>query len=59
MSTSKEETHPSSPEDIRPPPKAGTRKSQNVNKKKKTTVILTDSPVKIALKKLGRKSWRK
>jgi hypothetical protein len=59
ISTSKEETHPSSPDDIRLLTKAGPKKSQNVNKKKKTTVILTDTPVKNALKKLQRKSWRK
>ena len=58
ISTSKEETHPSSPDDIRPLPIAGPRKSQNVNKKKETTLILTDTPVKNALKKLQRKSWR-
>lgn len=50
-STSKEATHPSTPEDVRPLPKAGPRKSQNVNKKKRTTAILTDTPVKSSLKK--------
>ena len=57
--TSKEETRPSSPENIRPLPQAGPRKSQNVNKKKRTTVILTDrpAPVKNSLKKLQRTSW--
>jgi len=48
---SKEETHSSSPEDIRPLPKTGPRKSQNVNKKRKETAILTDTPVKNAFKK--------
>jgi hypothetical protein len=43
--------HPSSPEDICPLPKAGPRTSQNVNKKKRTTAILTDTSVKNALKK--------
>jgi len=50
-SISKEETHSSSPEDIRPLPKARPRKSQNVNKKKKETAILTDPSFKNALKK--------
>jgi hypothetical protein len=45
--TSKEETHPSSPEDIRPVSKAGRRKIQNVNKKKRTTNILTDTQTKM------------
>jgi hypothetical protein len=49
-STSKEERLPSSPDDIRPLPKAGLRKSQNVNKKKRTA-ILTDTSVKNAVKK--------
>jgi hypothetical protein len=57
-STSKAETHPSSPEDVRPLPKAGPRKSQNVNKKR-TTVILTDTSVKKYRKKLQRTSWSK
>jgi hypothetical protein len=48
--TSKEEKHPSSPDDIRPLPKAGPRNSQNVIKKKRTTAILTDNPVKNSLK---------
>ena len=39
------------PNDIRPLPKAGPRKSQNVNKKKITTAILTDTSVKNAVKK--------
>jgi hypothetical protein len=51
ISTSKEETHPSSPDDIRLFTKAGPRKSQNLNKKNKTTVILTDTPVKKCLDK--------
>jgi len=48
-STSKEERYPSSPDDIRPLPKAGPRKSQNVNKKKRTA-NLTDTSVKNAVK---------
>jgi hypothetical protein len=51
ISTSKEETRPFSPEDIRPLPKPGHRKSQNVKKKMRTTAILTDTLVKNALKK--------
>ena len=43
--TSKEETRPFSPEQIRPLPKPGHRKGHNV-KKKRTTAILTDTPVK-------------
>ena len=59
-STSKEETHSSSPEDIRPLPKAGPRKSQNVNKKKKETAILTvTSHQKCFEKKTKRMSWSK
>jgi hypothetical protein len=45
-STSKEEIHPSSP-DIRPLPNVGPRKSQNVNQKKRTTTILTDTSSKM------------
>jgi len=45
-STSKEETHPSFLEYIRFLPTAGPRKSQNVNKMKRTTAILTDTPTK-------------
>jgi hypothetical protein len=45
--TSKEETHPSFLEYIRLLPKARPRKSQNVNKNKKTTAILTDSRTKM------------
>jgi len=51
ISTSKDKTHPSSLEDIWPLPKAGPRKTQNVNKRKRTTAILKDTPVKNALKK--------
>jgi hypothetical protein len=47
--TSKEERHPFSPDDIRPPPKAGPRKSQNVNKKR-TIAILIETSVKNAVK---------
>jgi hypothetical protein len=50
-STSKEEKHPSSPEDIRPLPKDGHRRNQNINKQKRTTLILTDYIDKYALKK--------
>jgi len=59
ISASKEETHPSSSDDIRHLPSAKPRKSQNVNKKRKTAVFFTDTPVKNALKKPQRKSWRK
>jgi hypothetical protein len=50
-STSKEDTHPSSPEVIRLLPKAGPRKSKIVNEKKKTTAIFTDTHIKNVLKK--------
>ena len=50
--TSKEETHPSFLEYIRLLPTAGPRKSQNVNKEKKTAAILTDTRDKNALRKL-------
>jgi len=49
-STSKEETHPSFLEYIRFLPTAGPRKSQNVNKMKRTTVILTDTSDKMLWK---------
>jgi hypothetical protein len=52
----KKKTHPSSPEDIRPLPKDGHRKNQNINKQKRTTVILTDYIVKYALKKKNYKA---
>ena len=45
--TSKEETHPSASQDIRPLPEAGPRKIQNANKKKRTTAILIDTPLKM------------
>jgi len=51
ISTSKEETSPVSQKDIRPLPRSGHKKGQNVKTKKKTTAILTDTPVKNALKK--------
>ena len=50
-SASKEETYLSSPEDIRSLPKRRPRKSQNANKKKRRTAILTDTPIKNSLKK--------
>jgi len=56
---SKDKTHPSSLEDIRPLPKARPRKTQNVKKKKTTTAILTDTPIKNALKKPQHTSWSK
>jgi hypothetical protein len=40
-------TNSSSSEDIRPLSEAGPRKIQNVNKKKRTTAILTDTPSKM------------
>jgi len=49
-STSKEERHPSSPDAVRPHPKAGPRRSQNVSKKKRTNATLTDTAVKNAVK---------
>jgi hypothetical protein len=50
ISTSKEKARPFPPEEIRPLPKPGHRKSQNVQKKG-TTAIFTDTPVKNTLKK--------
>jgi len=66
-STSKEETHPPFLEYIRFLPKTGPRKSQNVNQKKKTTAILTDTATKMLWKsynaRLGanekNKKWEK
>lgn len=50
-STSKKETHRSSPEDFRPFPKAWPRNSHNVNNKKSTTAVLTDTLLRNSLKK--------
>jgi hypothetical protein len=50
-SASKEKTLPSSVEDIQSLPKARPRKSQNANKKKRTTAILTDTPIRNSFKK--------
>ena len=49
-STSKEETHPSFPDDNLSIPKAGSRKSHIVNMKLRTAVILTDTTVQNVLK---------
>jgi len=50
-SASKEQAHRSSREDIQSVPKARPKKSRNANKKKRTTAILTDTPIKNSLQK--------
>lgn len=50
---------PQTPEELRPLPKAGPRKGSGMNRKKRSSAILTDTPVKKALEKVSKEKTHK